>query len=67
VHEKEDSKMVKLKYNTTEMLEQFRRTYGYVEIDKSIVTRFVRKFKTDNIHLLYDWCLSQGIHYGVQE
>lgn len=59
--------MAKLKYNTTEMLEQFRRTYGYVEIDESIVKRFVRKFKTDNIHLLYDWCLSQGIHYGVQE
>lgn len=67
MYEKEGGTMAKLKYNTKEMLEQFQRTYGYVEIDESIVTRFVRKFKTDNIHLLYDWCVSQGIHYGVQE
>ena len=67
MYEKEGGTMAKLKYNTKEMLEQFQRTYGYVEIDESIVTRFVRKFKTDNIHLLYDWCVSQGFHYGVQE
>ena len=54
-------------FNTAEILEQFRRIYGYVDIDEKIVVRFVRKFKTDNIHLLYDWCLSCGVHYGVQE
>lgn len=49
------------------MLDAFRERYGYVEIDARIVARFVRKYKSDNIHLLYDWCLSQGMHYGVQE
>lgn len=49
------------------MLSDFNSEYGYVTIDMNIVKRFVRKFKCTNIHLLYDWCVSQNIHHGVQE
>lgn len=59
--------MPKRKYDYDKMLAAFNREYGYVTIDINIVKRFVRKYKCDNIHLLYDWCLSQGKHYGVTE
>lgn len=57
--------MTRKKYDYDRMLEEFNERYGYVTIDMAIVKRFVRKYKTDNIHLLYDYCLSQNKHYGV--
>jgi len=54
--------MTRKKYDYDRMLEEFNERYGYVTIDMAIVKRFVRKYKTDNIHLLYDYCLSQNKH-----
>lgn len=59
--------MAQKKYNYQQILDDFNSEYGYVTIDLEIVKKFVRKFKCENIHLLYDWCVSQGKHYGVQE
>ena len=55
------------KYDYEKMLSDFNSEYGYVTIDMNIVKRFVRKFKCTNIHLLYDWCVSQNIHHGAHE
>ena len=54
-------------YDYEKMLSDFNIEFGYVTIDMNIVKRFVRKFKCTNIYLLYDWCMSQNIHHGVQE
>lgn len=55
------------KYDYEKMLSDFNSEFEYVAIDMNIVKRFVRKFKCTNIYLLYDWCVSQNIHHGVQE
>ena len=45
---------------------EFRESYPYVSIDRRVVELFIRRFNTCNVHLLYDFVLSQGLEDEVE-
>lgn len=49
-----------------QLYEEFVSTYGYVSISKEIVEDFCDKFRSDNVYLLYDYVLSQGLEEDIE-
>lgn len=48
------------------LYEEFHATYPYVCIDKLVVEDFCREFDSCNVHLLYDYVLSQDLADEVE-
>jgi hypothetical protein len=44
-----------------QLYETFRSTYPYVSVDKKVVARFIKQYKSTNVHMLYDYILSQDL------
>lgn len=50
-------------FNTTvdQLHEVLRDFYPYVSVDKKVVARFMRQYKSTDVHMLYDYILSQDL------
>lgn len=41
--------------------EAFRDSYPYVSVDKKVVARFIKQYRSTDVHMLYDYVLSQAL------
>lgn len=41
--------------------EVLRDFYPYVSVDKKVVARFIKQYKSTDVHMLYDYILSQDL------
>ena len=51
---------------TDQLYEAFRSTYPYVSVDKKVVARFIKQYKSTDVHMLYDYILSQDLADEVE-
>lgn len=44
-----------------------RATYPYVSVSREVVELFIRTYNSYNVHLLYDYILSQDLADAIEE
>lgn len=50
-----------------QLYEVLRDFYPYVSVDKKVVARFIKQYKSTDVHMLYDYILSQDLADEVEE
>ena len=50
-----------------QLYEVLRDFYPYVSVDKKVVARFIKQYKSTDVHMLYDYILSQDLADEIEE